>query len=345
MCSPGSTAEVVRRVALLPRRRRRAEHSNATSSSRRGVVGAGELERRVRSRSSGSRGRTGSVVSGGVESARQRPAWRAGVGSGLPSVAGLGVSGRRSRAPRTRAGRAASSSGGNSSSRLWVTTPPRGPSPRQSYQSSSLVLSSRHSKSSRPTGVWSSVPVKLELVSLCRSRARVSDRRLGRRVSAAGMTSHSYSVGSSSTRWPSVSVAVTRKMCSPTARPGVGHRRACTPRTGPCRSSTRTRPRSRWPRSRTSPSCSSVSPPLAGSPFSPGSYAGPERIVVIRPVIVPVVDGRRRVDAALDVDGAHPERVRADLVVLELVLVGENRLASPGRGALPRAAVELALEA
>ncbi len=89
---------------------------------------AGELERRRRSRSSGS---------GGVDRQRRLRrrrcrrvsvhAWRAGVGSGLPSVVCPRASrGRRSRAPRTRAGRAASSSGGNSSSRLCVTTPPSG---------------------------------------------------------------------------------------------------------------------------------------------------------------------------------------------------------------------------
>ena len=91
----------------------------------------------------------------------------------------------------------------------------------------------------------------------------------------------------------------------------------------------------------------SVSPPLGGLAVLAGLVrrAGQDRRDQAGDL--PVVDGRRLVDVALDVDGAHLERVRADLVVLELVLVGVE----PGHHHLrvvgarePRARVDPALE-
>ena len=228
-----------------------------------------------------------------------------------------------------------------------MTTPPAGPSPRQEYQASSLVLSSRHSNSIRDSGVWSSVPVKRNVVSLLPLAGALVIVVSGAVVSAGGITSHSYSGG---LELDALALVVGRDhaedvLADRQAR--VGHGRRCTTRTGPCRASTRTTTSVALAAKSITADVLSVSPPLAGSPFSPGSYAGPDRIVVIRPVIVPVVDGRRLVDVALDVAGADLERVRADLVVLELVLVGVE----PGHHHLrvvgarePRARVHAALE-
>jgi hypothetical protein len=92
-----------------------------------------------------------------------------------------------------------------------VYTPPTGPSPRQPYQSSSSALSSLHSKSIAASGVWSSVAVNVNVVSLLPSAGRVSMTVSGGDVSTGGSTVHSYSVGSSSAISPSRSVADTRK--------------------------------------------------------------------------------------------------------------------------------------
>src|SRR5918999_5268983 len=192
--------------------------------------------------------------------------------SGLPS----GSASSTARTSKT-CGPGANSSAGISSSRLCGL--------RHSYQSSSLVLSSRHSNVSSAGAVWSSLPVNSNVVSLEPFAGVLVIVVSGSPTSTGGVTSHSYSTASASANSPSGSVAITRKMCSPTASPlyvtgGVQGTN------GPMSSEHSNVASAMLAAKSNVANVSSVSPPLAGSPSGPGSNAGPAKIVVTMPVIV-----------------------------------------------------------